>query len=164
MFIHITKEELTKEILKKAWYQTNNIIFTIILVYPLFSIIDFIYESSIWLQFFIVRIITVVVIYALYTYFNKRKSSYRILLHITFFLLSVTAALECSLVHIEQLNIYFLLYSVIILFINLQAFWEAVNSVIQVLLAMVMVFIFYKAFSSYELDLFISNGVQFFII
>jgi hypothetical protein len=42
MFIHITKEELTKEILKKAWYQTNNIIFTTILVYPLFSIVDFI--------------------------------------------------------------------------------------------------------------------------
>jgi hypothetical protein len=62
MFIHITKEELTKEILKKAWYQTNNIIFTTILVYPLFSIVDFIYATNMWLQFFIVRIITVIII------------------------------------------------------------------------------------------------------
>src|SRR6201996_6354940 len=158
MFIHITKEKFTKEILKKAWYQTNNIIFTIILVYPLFSIIDFIYETNLWLQFFIVRIITVVVIYALYTFFNKRKSSYRILLHITFFLLSVTSALQCSLVLIDHLNIYFLLYSVIVLFINLQAFWEAVNSVIQVVLALLMIFVFYRLFSNYEMDLFISNG------
>src|ERR1700761_9167928 len=164
MFIHITKEELTKEILKKAWYQTNNIIFTIILIYPLFSIIDFIYEPGIWLQFFIVRIITVVLIYALYTFFNKRKSSYRILLHITFFMLSITAALQCSLVHIEQLNIYFLLYSVIVLFINLQAFWEAINSIVQFIVALIMVFVFYKAFSSYEMELFISNGAQFFFI
>jgi len=164
MFIHITKEEQTKEILKKAWYQTNNIIFTIILVYPLFSIIDFIYETNIWLQFFIVRIITIIIIYALHTYFNHHKSNYRLFLHITFFMLSITAALQCSLVHIEQLNIYFLLYSVIVLFINLLAFWEAVNSIIQFLLALVLLFLFYKTFSNYELDLFISNGAQFFFI
>src|SRR6201996_2763569 len=127
MFIHITKEKFTKEILKKAWYQTNNIIFTIILVYPLFSIIDFIYATELWLQFFIVRIITIIVIYALYTLFNKHKYNYRLLLHISFIMLSVTSALLCGLVHIEQLNIYFLLYSVIILFFNLQAFWEATN-------------------------------------
>src|ERR1700753_3527558 len=101
MFIHITKEELNKEILKKAWYQTNNIIFTIIFVYPLFSIVDFIYATELWLQFFIVRIITIIIIYALYTFFNKRKYSYRLLLHISFILLSVTSALLCSLVHIE---------------------------------------------------------------
>jgi signal transduction histidine kinase len=164
MFVHITKEELNKEILKKAWYQTNNIIFTIILVYPLFSIADFICATDIWLQFFIVRIISVIIIYALYTFFNRRKFSYRILLHISFFLLSVTSALLCSLVHIEQLNIYFLLYSVIILFFNLQAFWEASNSIIQVLIALLLIFIFFKLFSSYDLELFISNGAQFFFI
>lgn len=164
MFIHITKEELSKEILKKAWYQTNNIIFTIILVYPLFSIIDFIYEPSIWLQFFIVRIITVVLIYALYTYFNKHKSNYRILLHLTFFMLSIVTALECSLVHIEELNIYFLLYSVIVLFFNLMAFWESINSIIDMLVSLIILFAFYKTFSNYEFDLFISNGATFFII
>lgn len=164
MFIHITKEEQTKEILKKAWYQTNNIIFTIILVYPLFSIVDFIYEPNIWLQFFIVRIITIIIVYALYTYFNHHKTNYRLLLHTTFIMLSVTAALQCSLVHIEQLNIYFLLYSVIVLFINLLAFWEAINSIIQFLLALVLTFLFYKTFSNYELDLFVSNGAQFFFI
>ena len=164
MFIHITKEEFSKEISKKAWYQTNNIIFTIILVYPLFSIVDFIYANNIWLQFFIIRIISVIIIYALHTLFQRQKYNYRILLHITFFFLSVTSALLCTLVNIEQLNIYFLLYSVIILFFNLQVFWEAFNSIIQVLLAFLLLFIFFNLFSNYTLDLFISNGGQFFFI
>ena len=37
MFIQITKEELARDISKKAWYQTNNIIFTIILLVPGFQ-------------------------------------------------------------------------------------------------------------------------------
>ena len=164
MFIHITKEELTKEILKKAWYQTNNIIFSIILVYPLFSIIDVIFEPNIWLQIFIVRIITVILIYALHTYFSKHKQNYRLLLHISFLMLSITSALLCSLVNIDHLNVYFLIYSVIVLFFNLLAFWEAINSIVQVLIALLLVFVFYKIFSSYDLELFISNGGQFFFI
>jgi len=56
MFVQITKEEFAKEINRKSWYQTNNIIWTVIFIYPLFSIIDFIFANSIWLQFFIVRI------------------------------------------------------------------------------------------------------------
>jgi hypothetical protein len=46
MFVQITKEELIKETSKKAWYQTNNIIWTIIFLYPLFSIVDFIYATE----------------------------------------------------------------------------------------------------------------------
>ena len=164
MFIQITKEELARDLSKKAWYQTNNIIFSIILLYPLFSIVDFIYAGTIWLQFFIVRIIISVVIYALYTLFQRQKYNYRILLHISFLFLSVTSALLCTLVNIEQLNIYFLLYSVVILFFNLQIFWEPVNSVIQTLLAFLLLALFFNLFGEYTLDFFISNGGVFFFI
>lgn len=164
MFIQITKEEFSKEISKKAWYQTNIIIFTIILVYPLFSLADFIYANGIWLQFFIVRIIVSIVIYALHALFQQKKYNYRILLHISFFLLSIISAILCSLVNIEQLNIYFLLYSTVILFFNLQVFWEPINSIIQTLIAFLLIAIFFNLLSSYNLDLFISNGVQFFFI
>jgi len=164
MFIQITKEELTRDLSKKAWYQTNNIIFSIILLYPLFSIVDFIWASAVWLQFFIVRIIISVVIYALYTFFQYKKYNYRVLLHISFLLLSVTSALLCTLVNIEQLNIYFLLYSVVILFFNLQVFWEPVNSVIQTLIAFLLLALFFNLFGEYTLDSFISNGGVFFFI
>jgi signal transduction histidine kinase len=164
MFIQITKEELARDLSKKAWYQTNNIIFSIILLYPLFSIVDFIYAGTIWLQFFIVRIIISVVIYALYTFFQRQKYNYRILLHVSFLFLSITSALLCTLVNIEQLNIYFLLYSVVILFFNLQIFWEPVNSVIQTLLAFLLLALFFNIFGEYTLDFFISNGGVFFFI
>jgi signal transduction histidine kinase len=164
MFVQITKEEFLKEISKKAWYQTNNIIWTIIFIYPLFSIIDFIFANSIWLQFFIVRIIIDLIILALYSFFQRKNYNYRILLHITLFLLSATSALLCNIVDLQQLNIYYLLFSAIFLFFNLQVFWEPINSVIQALLALLLLAIFFRLFSQYSLDLIIANGGQFFFI
>jgi signal transduction histidine kinase len=164
MFVQITKEEFLKEITKKAWYQTNNIIWMVIFIYPLFSIIDFIFANSIWLQFFIVRITTDLIILGLYSFFQRKNYSYRLLLHITLFLLSITSALLCNLVDLAQLNIYYLVFAAVILFFNLQVFWEPVNSVIQVLLAFLLLALFFKLFSDYTLDLVISNGGQFFFI
>src|SRR5882757_9393564 len=130
MFVQLTKEELNKEISKKAWYQTNNIIWMILFVYPLFSIVDFIFANNVWLQFFIVRIITDLVILGLYSFFQRKNYNFRILLHISLFLISVTSALLCNIVDIGQLNVYYLLFGAIFLFFNLMVFWEPINSVI----------------------------------
>lgn len=164
MFVQITKEEFSKEVLKKAWYQTNNIIWTILFLYPLITIIDVIYNPGIWVHFLIVRLITDIIIYILYSFFKTKKKHYRILLHITFLLLSGTSALLCNMVNIQQLNVYFLVYSAVILFFNIQAFWEPVHSIIQLLAALVLLTIFFNAFNDYSVDDFISNGAQFFFI
>lgn len=164
MFVQITKEEFSKEVLKKAWYQTNNIIWTILFLYPLISIIDVIYNPGIWVQFLIVRLITDIVIYALYTFFKAKRFNYRILLHITFFMLSCTSAVLCNMVNIQQLNVYFLVYSSIILFFNIQVFWEPVHSIIQSLIALILLTIFFNAINEYPVDMFVSNGGQFFFI
>ena len=164
MFVQITKEEYLKEINKKAWYQTNNIIWTIIFIYPLFSIIDFIFANSIWLQFFIVRIITDLLILVFYSFYQRKNYNFRILLHLTLFVLSVTSAILCNIVDLQQLNIYYLLFATTILFFNLQVFWEPVNSIIQVLIAFLLLTIFFRLFSQYTLDLVIGNGGQIFFI
>lgn len=164
MFLKITKEEFSKEVLKKSWYQTNIIIWTIIFLYPLFSIVDFIYANQLWISFLIVRLTSVFVIYMLYNFFQTRKQDYRILLHIVIFIISVTTALLCNLVNIEAINIYFLLYAAIILFFNLQVFWESLNSVIQALAAFLLLAIFFNTFSEYTIDLMVNNGGQFFFV
>ncbi|MBD1393910.1 sensor histidine kinase [Mucilaginibacter glaciei] len=164
MFVQISKEEYQKEISKKAWYQTNNIIWTIIFLYPIFSIVDFIYANNIWLQFLIIRIITVLVILGLYNLFQTRKYNYRILLHICFFMLSVTMAILCNVVNFQQQNIYYLIYAAILLFFNLQVFWEPINSIIQTLLAILLLAVFYNMLSEYTLDSVVTNGGQFFFI
>ncbi len=164
MFVQIKKEELLKEISKKAWYQTNNIIWTIIFVYPSLFIVDFIFANNIWVQFLIVRIIVDLLILALYSLFQRKNYDYRILLHITLFLLSVTSALLCNIVELQQLNIYYLLFATIILFFNLMVFWEPINSIIQTLLAVLLLAIFFRLFSQYSLDLVVSNGAQIFFI
>jgi signal transduction histidine kinase len=158
MFVQITKEEFLKEISKKAWYQTNNIIWSVIFIYPLFFIADLIFANNLWLQFLIVRIIIILIILGLYSLFQRKNYNYRILLHITFFLLSATSALLCNIVNLEVLNIYYLLFSAIILFFNLLVFWEPINSVIQTLLALLLLALFFNLFSQNSLDLVISNG------
>ncbi len=164
MFVQIKKEELLKEISKKAWYQTNNIIWIIIFVYPSLVIVDFIFANSIWVQFLFVRIIIDLLILGLYSLFQRKNYDYRLLLHITLFLLSVTSALLCNIVELQQLNIYYLLFATIILFFNLMVFWEPINSVLQTLLAFLLLAIFFRLFSQYSLDLVIGNGAQIFFI
>lgn len=164
MFVQITKEEFSKEISKKAWYQTNNIIWMILLTYPLLFIIDIIFANEVWVQFLFVRLITDIIILGLYNLFQRKAYNYRILLHITLLLLSVTAALQCTIVDIQQVNVYFLVFSAIVLFFNLMVFWEAFNSIIQALIAVLLLAIFFKLFSQYTLDLMISNGGQFFFV
>jgi signal transduction histidine kinase len=164
MFIKVTKEEFLKEISKKAWYQTNTIIFTLLFLYWLLGIVDYISTPDVWIQFTMVRLITCAVIYGLYNLFRRNNYNYRILLHITYFMISATCALLCNIVNIQQAYIYFLVYAAIILFFNLQVFWEPVNSVIQALLALILLAVFFDAVNQYTLDLFINSGGQFFFI
>src|ERR1700744_3841597 len=164
MLVQINKEEFSKEVTKKAWYQTNNIIWTIILLYPLFSIPDFIYAKDMWMQIFIGRIIIVLVLYMLYNFLHSKNYNHRILLHVAFLLLSSLSALLCALVNPADLNIYFLLYSAVVLFFNLQVFWEPVNSVIQALISLLLLTLFFNIFADYTIDIFISNGGQYFFI
>jgi len=164
MFIQINKDEFLKEISKKAWYQTNIVTWTLIFLFPLFFIIDLIYAKDIWIQITIVRLIIVFTIYILFNLFQSRKYNYRILLHIAFFLVSALSAFMCCIAEPQDLNVYFLCYSAIILFFNLQVFWEPVNSIIQALIALLLLAIFFNIFTGYNVDTFISNGGQFFFI
>ncbi|MDB5024687.1 MAG: hypothetical protein JWP78_2442 [Mucilaginibacter sp.] len=164
MFVQINKDEFLKEISKKTWYQTNIVIWTIIFLFPLFFIIDLIYAKNIWIQITIVRLIIVFIIYILFNLFQSKNYNYRILLHISFILVSALSAFMCTIVSPTDLNVYFLSYSAIILFFNLQVFWEPVNSVIQALISLLLLAIFFNLFSECSIDIFISNGGQYFFI
>jgi len=164
MFVQIKKEEFSRELSKRAWLQTSNIIWTVIFIYPLFSIFYFIFSNGIWQQFFIVLIITDLLILLIYIFFQSRNYNYRILLHITFLLLALTSALLCNIVELSQTGVYYLLFTSIILFFNLQVFWEPVNAVIQFLTAVALLAIFYYYFNPYSLSLVFSNGAEFFFI
>jgi signal transduction histidine kinase len=56
------------------------------------------------------------------------------------------------------------MFSAIFLFFNLQVFWEAINSVGQAVVALLLLAIFYRLFSQYELDLVITNGGTLFFV
>jgi len=164
MFVQLNKDELAAENSKKAWYLTNNIVWTIIFVFPVFSVLDFVYLNKYWIQFFIARIIIIMLIYMLYNLFQRNNYNYRILLHFAFLAISVVGAMLCTLIDVQQENIFFLSYAAIVLFFNVQVFWEPINSVIQALFSLVLLGIFFKTFNDNSLDVFVTNGGQFFII
>lgn len=164
MFVQISKDEYALELNKKAWYQTNNIIMTVIFLYAPFSILDFIYAPDYWLPFFVARLFVIAVIYGLYSFFNTQKYDYRILLHISFILLAVIQAVLCNLVNIQVDTIYFLAFSVIILFFNLMAVWEPIHSIIQSLVAVLLLAVFFNTLNIYSLDMVVSSGGTYFFI
>ncbi|MBW4890895.1 HAMP domain-containing histidine kinase [Mucilaginibacter sp. HMF5004] len=164
MFVQLNKEELAAENSKKAWYLTNNIVWTIIFVFPIFSVLDFVYLNKFWVQFFIARIIIIMLIYMLYNLFQRNNYNYRILLHFAFLCISIIGAMLCTLIDIQQLNIFFLSYAAIVLFFNVQVFWEPINSVIQALISLILLGVFFRIFSDNTLDIFVTNGGQFFVI
>ncbi|GAB2706498.1 hypothetical protein GCM10027037_35850 [Mucilaginibacter koreensis] len=164
MLVQINRDEFLKELTKKAWYQTNIVVWTIVFLYPILSIADFIYMPDVWVQFLIVRIITVLVILGLYTLFQNKKYDYRVLLHITLLIISVTSAILCNVVSVQHLTVYYMIYSIIILFFNLQVFWEPVNSFVQVLISFVLLALFFNAFGQYTIDIIINNGGQYFFV
>jgi signal transduction histidine kinase len=73
-------------------------------------------------------------------------------------MLSATSALLCNIVDLQQLNIYFLMFATIILFFNLQVFWEPVNSIIEVLIAFILLAIFFNLLNQYSLELVVATG------
>ncbi len=164
MFVQLNKEELIAENSKKAWYLTNNIVWTIIFVFPVFSVLDFVYLNKYWVQFFIARIIIIMLIYMLYNLFQRNNYNYRILLHFAFLSVSIIGAMLSTLVDVQQENIFFLSYGAIVLFFNVQVFWEPINSVIQALISLVLLGIFFRAFNDNSIEFFVTNGGQFFII
>ena len=164
MFVQITKKEFAKELLKKAWYQTNNIIWTIIFLYPLLGVADFIYSGDLWLQFIIIRIIIVLIILGNYTLARSKKYNYRILLHTSFFLISCTSAVFCNLVPVESFTVYILMYAALILLFNILVFWEPVNSIIQSLIALILLAVFFITINPNTPEQFVNNGGQFFFI
>jgi len=164
MFVQLNKDELAAENSKKAWYLTNNIVWTIIFVFPVFSVLDFVYLNKYWIQFFIARIIIIMLIYMLYNLFQRNNYNYRILLHFAFLSISIVGAMLCTLIDVQQENIFFLSYAAIVLFFNVQVFWEPINSVIQALFSLVLLGIFFKTFNDNNLEFFVTNGGQFFII
>lgn len=164
MVIQITKEELLKELSKRTWLQTNKIIRPIVFLYPFLSIVDYICLPDLWFSFFIARLITVLAILGFYEISRKKNINYRILLHFTIFILSITTAYKCSITPVAYLNIYFCIYSAIILFFNLQVFWEPVQSITQSVIALLLSFLFFALNSHYSFEVFFSNGGLLFTI
>ncbi|WP_295652064.1 HAMP domain-containing sensor histidine kinase [uncultured Mucilaginibacter sp.] len=100
----------------------------------------------------------------LYNLFQRNNYNYRILLHFAFLSVSIIGAMLSTLVDVQQENIFFLSYGAIVLFFNVQVFWEPINSVIQALISLVLLGIFFRAFNDNSIEFFVTNGGQFFII
>ncbi|HUX85164.1 MAG TPA: hypothetical protein VMV20_08010, partial [Chitinophagaceae bacterium] len=69
----ISPEAFNQKLLAKAWFNANIIIWFTIFVYPLFTILDFIYAGTIWQVFFVLRVFVALVLYAFHEFAVKTR-------------------------------------------------------------------------------------------
>lgn len=149
----------------KAWYNANIIIWFTIFVYPLFSILDFIYALGIWQVFFLLRVSVAVILYLLYDLAVRTKQPPNTLLHSALLMLSAVQALECNLAARTVLPIYFILYTAIFISYNLIVLWESGNSFMHLLAGMFFLSGFQLIFQQHSVNEMINDGgFSFFII
>lgn len=157
--------EFTQRQKNKAWYNANIIIWFTIFVYPLFSILDFIYAGEIWQIFFLLRVSVAVILYLLYELSVKTKQAPYKLLHSAFLMLTAIQALECNLVESDVLPIFFILFTAIFISYNLIVFWKSSNSFLHLFAGVIFLTGFQLIFHQHSVNEMINDGgFSFFII
>lgn len=156
--------EYNKQIKKNSLYYANIIVWTVMFLYPLLGILDFIYANSIFQELFLLKIITILLIYVVYDLSRRTGRSINVSLHATFFLISANAALVCNVVSFEVAPVFFLVYSSLFMLFNLAVFWPAVNSFAQLLSTLIMLSIGYHAINQVTLETYLSQGAGLFIM
>ncbi|WP_231426301.1 hypothetical protein [Pedobacter sp. Leaf250] len=156
--------DYNKQIKKNSLYYANIIVWTVMFLYPLVGILDFVYANQIFQELFLVKIITVVLIYVVYDLCRRAGASIDITLHATFFLIAANAAIVCNIVSFEVAPVFFLIYSSLFMLFNLAVFWAPINSFAQLLSTLILLSIGYQIFNEVSLETYLAQGAGLFIM
>ncbi|WP_316801241.1 hypothetical protein [Pedobacter frigidisoli] len=162
--IQVNDNALHKQLVKKYLYYSNIIIWTVIFFYPLLGILDYIYAYEIYQTLILIKVITVLVIYAVYDICSVKRASPLIPLHITFFTIACNAAVLCNLVSFEVAPIFFLVYASLFMLFNLAVFWHPSNSFGHFFATLFMIVLCFHTINNGSLALFITQGAGLFIM
>ncbi|TCD07581.1 HAMP domain-containing histidine kinase [Pedobacter frigidisoli] len=163
-YIHIDTAVFSKELSKKSLYYANIIIWMVIFFYPLLGILDYVYAYELYQTLILIKVISVLAIYAVYDICSRTKSSPLIALHMTFATIAVNAAILCNIVPFEVAPIFFLLYASLFMLFNLTVFWPASYSFVHFFLTLLMIVVSFHLFNTGSIQIFITQGAGLFIM
>jgi signal transduction histidine kinase len=157
--------EISNALEKKSRYYSNVLFWVVLFVFPLFCIIDFIFANHIWRLFFVLRLCLVIIFYVVYYFSEKLKWHPNLLLYVCFTGISLSMALECSLVpSYDAISTYYLVYSVVFISFNLLVLWHDRNSFFQALIAFIALFGFNYIFHGSDTSRLYQEGSSLFFV
>lgn len=161
----VTPAELAREVNRRAWYATNIVVWGILFVYPLFTILDYVFAEYLWQPMLLVRLLSVGVFYLIYAASRRWGWNYRVPLHLILAIISLTYAVLINVVDYEAIGAYFVTLAALLLLFNAIVFWESFNSYLQMALASVLLLLLHSLLSQrYPLSVYVENGGQLFVI
>ncbi|WP_443945378.1 hypothetical protein ACJVDH_21075 [Pedobacter sp. AW1-32] len=162
--IQVNDLAYSKQLVKKSLYYSNIIVWTVIFIYPMFGVLDYIYANALFQILFLAKIVSVFVIFLVYD-ITQRVGKWPLLpLHVTFTLISVNAALICNLVDFDVAPIFFLLYAALFMLFNLAVFWPASYSFGHFFGCLLYIAIAYQILNTISVEVFLTQGAGLFIM
>jgi K+-sensing histidine kinase KdpD len=167
-YANINKSAFSQELDRRGLYYANVVMWTTFFTLPLFWLVDYLFCKSLWLEFFMIRLVGIVACYLVYT--NAKTNKWTYLKTTVWFVAiivvinSITAALVPN--DVENPLAYFLILGIIMLIINTTIFWPPIHSIYLCALSFFTVFIVYalkQNVNKYH-ELFNQGGVVYFIL
>ena len=144
-FANINKTAFVQEVNKRGSYYANVVMWTTLLLLPLFILIDYLLGKSAWVDFILVRLIGWGVSYLIYVHSTKENWGY--LKTIFWFVLvnMIVNAIICGIVPSSGSTLgYFLILSIAVLVINTTIFWPPIHSIYACLVSYLVIFFIYS--------------------
>ena len=144
-FANINQTAFTQEVNKRGAYYANVVMWTTLLLLPLFILIDYLLGNSSWIDFILIRLIGWGVSYLIYTYSAKENWGYLKTIYWFVLVNIVIHSIICGIVPSSGSTLgYFLILSIAILIINTTIFWPPIYSIYACLVSYATIFFIYS--------------------
>lgn len=161
--VYVSDAVFEKQLTKKSKYYANIIIWTVIFLYPLLGILDYIYAYPIYQALFLTKIIIVLLIYAVFDISFRLGKSKDLALHTTFLLISLNASFICNIVPFDIAPVFFMVFASLSMLFNLVVFWNPINSFSHFFTTLLFMILGYHLLNTVSVETYITQGAGLFM-
>ncbi|WP_406823387.1 sensor histidine kinase [Pedobacter sp. KACC 23697] len=162
--VYVSEVAYEKQLTKKSTYYANIIIWTVLFLYPLLGILDYVYAYPIYQALFLTKVIIVLLIYAVYDISMRLGKSSDFALHTTILLISLNASIICNIVPFDIAPVFFMVFASLAMLFNLVVFWNPVNSFGHFFTTLIFIAVGYHLLNTVSVETYITQGAGLFII
>ncbi len=164
-YVNIDQRVLTNELNVKAKYYANVVHWTIIYSIPIFWLLDYLFLPNKWTELLLIRLIVALFTHIFYQLGGKRRWSIQNTIAIILGCNYILHATVCATVSITQMLPYFLLFSIIMLLVNITLLTKIFYATTLCLFTYFILIVEFKIFNKYDgYDAYVNNGAGLFFV